>query len=293
MNNKPIITCAVTGSGNTTKKHPDIPITPKEIADSAIEAARAGAAIVHIHVRDPKTGAPSMELELYREVTERIRDSSVDVIINLTTGPGARYVPSKEDPNKSDPCSTLIHPLKRVEHIVELKPEICSLDIATMNFDDTIFVGTRLHMMEMGSAIKDAGVKPEIEVFDLGHIRLSKWLIEKGYIESPPMYQLCLGINWGADSTVEDMLHLKNQLPQGAKWGGFGIGRHEFPMVAQAALLGGNVRVGLEDNLYIKPGEFAKSNAELVNRAVSIINGIGGDVATPKEAREIIGLTRA
>ncbi|MBX6425461.1 MAG: 3-keto-5-aminohexanoate cleavage protein [Variibacter sp.] len=284
-----IITCAVTGSADTVGKHPAIPVTPEEIATSAIEAAKAGAAIVHIHVRDPKTGRQSMELAHYREVVDRIRASDVDVVINLTTGPGARFMPSAADPNVNAE-RRMATPLERVRHVLELRPEICTLDLATMNFGESAFMNTPQHLREMARLIREAGVTPELEVFDTGQVRLAHQLIAEGVLATPCMIQLCLGIAYGAPATPEAMILMRNMLPQPCVWAGFGISRMEFPMVAQAVILGGHVRVGLEDNLYIDQGVFAPSNAALVERAATIVAALGERVATPAVARKILNL---
>lgn len=290
MNRKTIITCAVTGGADTVGKHPAIPVTPAEIATAAIDAGKAGAAIAHIHVRDPKTGKPSMENALYAEVVRRIRESDSPIIINLTTGAGARFYPSDNDPRSGDPKTTLTTPARRVEHIVELKPEICSLDMGSFNFGDWVFVNTPRHLAEMACAIRAAGVKPELEVFESGQIRLAAKLMADGDIAGPALFQICLGIPWAAPATPETMIHMRDLLPAGSTWAGFGISAMEFPMVAQAVLLGGHVRVGLEDNLYLERGVLAPSNAALVERAAAIIRSLGGEVATPAEARGMLGL---
>ncbi len=290
MSRKVIVSCAVTGGGDTVKKHPGVPVTPEQIAGSVIEAGRSGAAIAHIHVRDPKTGGPSQDVALYREVVNRIRDSGSPILLNLTTGPGSRFIPSESDPRVGGPGTTMTAPLRRVEHVVELRPEICSLDVGSMNFGETGFVNIPSHLRVMAKAIAEAGVKPEIEVFEPGHVMLARKMIEDGVIARPPLFQLCLGVPWGAPSTPETMLYMRNLLPRDAMWAGFGIARQQFPMVAQAVLLGGHVRVGLEDNLYIDPGVLAPSNAALVQRAVEIIGLLGAQVASPAEARQIIGL---
>ena len=289
-----IITCAVTGSAPTTKKNPAVPVTPEEIAASAIDAAEAGAAAVHLHVRDPETGEPSTEFELYREVVQRIRDSGVDVLLNLTTGPGQRFQPSEEDPRVPGPGTNLMHPVKRVEHVLELRPELCSLDVATMNagaaMGDTVFVNTPSALRIMAAAMRDAGVKPELEVFDTGHVRLANHLIDEGYVTSPPFFQLCLGIQWGAPATAAAIRFMLDLLPEGSRWAAFGVGRDQFAMVAHSVLSGGHVRVGLEDNLYLERGVLASSNAVLVEKAVGIIELLGFSVATAVEARAILGL---
>lgn len=290
MARKVMVTCAVTGGADTAKKHPGVPVTPEQIARAAIDARKAGAAIAHIHVRDPKTGLASMDVALYREVVERIRDSGSDILINLTTGPGSRYVPSEDDPRVGGPGTTLTPPLERVRHVVELSPDICSLDVGSMNFGETGFINTPGHLRVMAKAIADAGVKPELEVFDTGHVMLARRMVEEKQIAGPPLFQICLGIPWGAPATTEAMLNMRNLLPPGSMWAGFGISRMQFPMVAQAAILGGHVRVGLEDNLYIDQGVLAPGNAALVERAVAIVESLGESIATPAEARQILGL---
>jgi uncharacterized protein (DUF849 family) len=287
-----IITCAITGAADTVGKHPAIPVTPEQIATSAIEAARAGAAIVHIHVRDPQTGGQSMEFSHYREVVERIRSSGVDVVINLTTGPGARFMPSHRDPNVNA-TRMMATPAERVRHVLELKPEICTLDLATMNFGESAFTNVPAHLREMARLIRDAGVTMELEVFDTGQVRLAHQLVGEGVLPTPCMMQICLGIAYGAPATPEAMMLMRNMLPQPCVWAGFGISRQEFPMVAQAVILGGHTRVGLEDNLYLEQGVFAPSNAALVERAVKIIEVLGERVATPAAARKILTLPGA
>ncbi len=290
MSRPVIITCALTGGAPLSGKNKAVPVSPQDIAESALGAARAGAAIVHIHVRDPKTGEPSMQFELYRETVERIRDAGVDVIINLTTGPGARFVPGDDDPNFGGAGSTLRPWPERVAHVQQLKPEVCSLDVGSMNFGERVFVNTPADLRAMAKAIRDNGTKPELEVFELGHIRLATHLVESGLVAPPPLFQICLGIPWGATATPETMLAMRNQLPAGALWAAFGIGAAQFPMTAQAVLLGGHVRVGLEDNLYLSRGMPAPSNAALVEKAVAIVEQLGEHPATVAEARGILGL---
>jgi uncharacterized protein (DUF849 family) len=291
---KTIVTCAVTGSPPTAKKNPAVPVTPEQIATACIEAAKAGAAITHIHVRDPETGLASMRLDLYREVVDRIRSSSVDVIINLTTGPGQRFAPSDDDPRVPGPGTNLTAPAIRVQHVVELRPEICSLDVATMasgdSFGGTVMMNTVKHLRIMAAAIRDAGVKPELEVFDTGHVRLACHLIETGFVERPPFFQFCLGIEWGISDSPEALAFLRSLIPPDAQWAAFGIGPREFPVVEMVAAAGGHVRVGLEDNLYLERGVLAPSNTVLVERAVTIVESSGGSVASPAEARAILGL---
>ena len=287
-----IVTCALTGAAEPSDKNRAVPVTPQDIAASAIGAAKAGAAIVHIHVRDPKTGRPSMSGELYRETVERIRETGSDVIVNLTTGPGARYIPGKDDPLTGAPGSTLRPWRDRISHVEDLKPEICSLDVGSMNFGDHVFVNTPDALQAMAEAIRANGTKPELEVFELGHIRLAKDLIERGLIAPPPLFQICLGIRWGAPATPETMLAMRDQLPPDALWASFGIGAAQFPMVAQAVLLGGHVRVGFEDNLYLAADVPAPSNAALVEKAVHLIEQLGHRAATSTEARAMLGLAR-
>ena len=293
MQRKVMISCAVTGSADTPGRNPAVPVTPQQIAQSAIDAAKAGAAIVHVHVRDLQTTRPSMELALYREVVERIRDSETDVLINLTTGPGARFVPGKEDPEKPGPGTTLRLPAERVRHVLELKPDICSLDMGSLNMGPHVFVNTPSHLEAMAVAIRDAGVLPELEVFETGHLLLAKRMIETGHIKPPGMFQICLGIAWGQPASPEAMSYMRNLLPASSPWFAFGISLHQFPMAAQAVLLGGHPRVGLEDNLYLEKGKLAPSNAALVEKAGKIIELLGDNIATPSDARQMLGLQAA
>jgi uncharacterized protein (DUF849 family) len=293
MADKIIITCAVTGSAPTPDKNPAVPVTPEEIADSALAAHEAGAAIVHLHVRDPKTRRPSLDPALYRAAVARIRASGSDVIINLTTGPGASFVPGEDDPADGRAQSKFVRPEVRVQHVEELRPEICSLDIATMNRPDRVFLNTPQHLTEMARRIKAAGVKPEIEVFDIGHIELARHLLDTGVLDSPPLFQLCLGTAFGAPARVETLIHMRDLLPDGATWAAFGISRWEMPIVAAAIQLGGHVRVGLEDNIYLERGVLAPSNAALVDKAAQIIRLVGYEVASSNEARAILGLSLA
>ena len=291
MSRPVIISCAVTGSGDTTAISPHVPVTPEQIAEEALAARGAGAAIVHIHVRDPDTGAPSRELDLYREVVERIRAEDSEGIINLTTGIGARFSPDEADPNRNA-SSGMVAPEGRMNHVLELRPEICSLDVATMNFGQHAFVNTPDHVTRIAEAVRGAGVKPELEVFDLGHVVLAKSLHEKGVFDEPPFFQLCLGVPWGAPAAPEAMLAMRDMLPDGANWSAFGVGARQFPVIAMAVASGGHVRVGLEDNLYMSKGVLAEGNAPLVERASRIVHDIGAWVASPAEAREILGLVR-
>jgi uncharacterized protein (DUF849 family) len=289
MSRPVVITCAVTGGGDTVGKHPDIPVTPEQIATAVIDSCKAGAAVCHIHVRDPETGKPTMRGDLYAEVVKRVRDSGSPVVINLTTGPGGRYMPDAEEPWKNVDPRGFRPPEERVTHVEELKPEVCSLDVATMNFGESAFVNLPQHLRVMAERIRAAGAKPELEVFDAGHVQLARKLVEEELIDAPPMFQLCLGIPWGAPATPEAMQVMKNALPEGAHWAAFGISRTQMPMVAEAVNLGGHVRVGLEDNLYLERGVFA-SNPQLVEKAASIISALGAKPAEPDEARKILKL---
>lgn len=291
MTRSVVVTCAVTGSQPSFKLHPNIPITPEQIARQAIDAASAGAAMVHLHVRDPKTGVAAGDLHLYREVSERIASSGVDVIINLTTGYGGRFVPSADNPRIADDSqSNLIGPEQRTAHIVSLRPEVCSLDVATMNFGEQVFMNTPAHLRVMADRIKAAGVKPEIEVFEPGHILLATHLIERGHLLTPAHFQFCLGIKWAMPATLESMRFMLALLPKNSTWSAFGISRYQFPMVEAAVELGGHVRVGLEDNLYLAKDVIAPDNAALVLKAVEIIKSKGHRIASAAEARAQIGL---
>lgn len=291
MNHKTILTCAVTGGDDTAPRFASVPFTPKQIADEAVDACKAGAAIAHIHVRDPETGKPSMKLEFYREVVDRIRDSGSQVIINLTTGPGARFIPSSTEMNTAVPGSNLRTPQERVQHILELKPEICSLDMGSLNFGKGALINVPAHIEEIAQGIREAGVLPELEIFDLGHMALSLDMIKRGIVDPNAIFQVVLGAPWGAPSTTESMAAMKALMPANAKWAAFGVGRSEFPMVAQSYLLGGHVRVGLEDNLYLEKGVLAPNNASLVTKARLLIETLGGNLATPNEARAMLGLS--
>ncbi|MBI1292890.1 3-keto-5-aminohexanoate cleavage protein [bacterium] len=293
MTRSVMITCALTGGAQLSDRSTHVPITPEQIASDAVAAARAGAAVVHIHVRDPASGKPSMDLALYREVVERVRAADVDVLINLTTGPGARHMPSIDDVTKSQDGSAAQTPDIRTRHIVELRPDVCSLDVATMNFGEASIVNLPSHVRHMARTIVESGVKPELEVFELGHVRLAADLVARGELPANPFFQFCLGVPWGAPASVEALLLMKSMIPAGSVWSAFGISRHQMPIVAQAALLGGHVRVGLEDNLYLRAGELSRANAPLVERAVAIVESIGFKAATPDEAREILSLRAA
>jgi uncharacterized protein (DUF849 family) len=283
------ITCAVTGSGDTVKRNPHVPVTPAEIADAALAAAAAGASIVHLHARDPETGKNSRNTALFREAVERIRERNMDVIVNLTGGNGGDLIFGADEPLKLDPNTDVVGPDERIAHIVELRPEIASLDCGSLNFDDVIYATTPSYLRRMASTMQRLGIKPEIEVFDLGHVELAKQLMSEGLIDANPHFQLCLGIKYGAPATPDAMKALRDALPRNATWSAFGIGRLQMPMVAQSILMGGNVRVGLEDNLYLDRGTVA-TNEQLVRRAVSVIELMGSRVLGPAETRTKLGL---
>lgn len=293
MREKVIITCAVTGSSPVKQRPGPVPVTPEEIARAAIEAGEAGAAIAHIHVRDPVTAKPSMKLEHYREVVERIRASGSRILINLTTGPGARYIPSPDDPLKPAAGSTLTKPDIRIAHVLALKPEICSLDIGTFNFNERVFVNTPDHLVHMAERVQAAGVLPELECFDTGFVRFGAKMIADGLIRKPALFQLVMGIRWGAEMSLESLVAMRALIPPGSNWAAFGPSRLAFPMVAQAVLAGGHVRVGMEDTYFLDKGTPAPSNAALVERAVQIIRLLGADVMSPDEARVELGLAPA
>jgi 3-keto-5-aminohexanoate cleavage enzyme len=274
--NKVIITAAVTGSRPTKEMNPAVPYTPDEIERSAIECWGAGAAIAHIHVRDPETGEPDHKLELFQEVVEHIR-GECDMLINLTTS-GLHIEGAYEEVVE-----------KRLRPVT-LKPEICSLDIGSMNFLEKVFINPPGWGEEAAKRMREHGVKPEIEVFDSGHISQALDLIERGLIEEPPLFQLCMGVKWGIEATEENLLFMKSKLPPNARWSVLGIGREQKEMITMGIQLGGNIRVGFEDNLYLRDGVLAKSNAELVEMAVDLVRKQGREVATPEEAKEMLGV---
>ncbi len=294
MNHDVIVTCAVTGAGDTTARSPHVPVTPEQIANAAIEAAKAGAAVAHIHVRDPETGQGSRDPKLFKEVVDRVRDSDTDVVINLTAGMGGDWIPSAENPAMPGPGTDMIGAEERLLHVAECQPDICSLDCGTLNFGDgdNIYISTPPTLRRMAELTREWGVKPELEVFELGHIRFARQMIEEGLIADPPMFQICLGIPWGADQSVDTMKVMKDHLPHDASWAGFGISRMQMPMAAAAVAMGGNVRVGLEDNLFLDRGVLA-TNAQLVTRVVEIIERMGGRAVTPQEARNKLRLRGA
>jgi len=295
VNYNAFITCAVTGSGNTVDKHPAIPKTPEEIANAAIDAAKAGAAIAHIHVRDPESGAPSRDPKYFAEVVERIRDSDTDVIINTTAGMGGDMVfGSGENPLPLNEKGTdMAGPLERLAHVEQCLPEICTLDCGTMNFAESDYVMTNTPGMlkTMARKVQELGVRPELEVFDTGHLVFVKELIRDGLIDDPVMIQLCMGIPYGAPDDPTTLMSMVHALPDGATFSAFSIGRNELPYVAMAVLAGGNVRVGLEDNLYLEKGVYA-SNAQLVERAATILSAMNVNILGPDQVRENLKLTK-
>lgn len=285
-----ILTCAVTGNLTQPSQTPHLPITPEQIADECLAAAEAGAAAVHIHVRDPQTGKPSMELDLYADVVRRIRQRNRELVINLTTGPGGRFVPSEDDPQQAAPGSTLCRPELRVAHVAALKPDVCSLDLNTMNSGDQVVINTPNNVRKMAQIIRDAGTLPELECFDSGDLVLAQTLIREGALPASSIYTLVTGVRYALPSSTEALLFGRSLIPAGAAWSAFGIGRWAFPIVAQAWLLGGHVRIGLEDTIYLDKGVLAPGNAALVARAREIIQHLGGTLASAREARAIWGL---
>ncbi|MEO1090780.1 MAG: 3-keto-5-aminohexanoate cleavage protein [Pseudomonadota bacterium] len=290
MHDRVIITCAVTGNITTRDQNPALPATPEEIARACLDAATEGAAIVHIHVRDPRTAAPSTDLALYREVVDRVRGANPELILNVTTGPGGRFRPSAEDPKVAAPGTTLMRPELRVEHIVELRPEICTLDLNTMNSGEDVVINTPGNVRKMAAVIGEAGVKPEIELFDTGDIQLALDLIDDGTLATPSMFSIVTGVKYGFPSSPDLLAAASRMLPPGSVWTGFGLGRMSFPMMAQSWLLGGHARVGMEDNVYLGRGVPAPDNAALVRRAREILERLGARPAKPDEAREILRL---
>ena len=287
-----LITCAITGNITKPEQTPYLPVTPEQIANECLASAEAGAGAVHIHVRDPATGRPCMELEHYRDVVDRIRKRNKELVINLTTGPGGRFVPDATDPKQYAPGTTLVAPEKRVEHIAIIKPDICSLDLNTMNSGADVVINTPRNVRIMAKVMRDSGVKPELEIFDSGDLHLARDLIADGTLEGPGMWTFVLGVKYGFAATPETLLYARNLLPQGAIWSAFGLGRSEFPMVAQSWLYGGHVRVGMEDNIFLEKGVLAQSNAELVAKAVDIIKQLGGQVASAVQTRDMLNLRK-
>lgn len=290
MARKTILTAAITGNLMTPEISPHLPVTPKQIARQALDAASAGAAIVHLHVRDPKTAKGSMRLDLYTELVERIRAENTDVLLNLTTGEGGRFIPSENDPKVAAEGSTLCAPEKRVAHVEALQPEICTLDFNTMWSGQASVINSPRNLEIMAERIYAAGVKPEIEIFDSGDLHMVKDFVARGIIKTPLMVQMVLGVRFGAVANPATMAYLVSQLPNNTQWAAFGIGRAAFPMLAQAWLLGGHIRIGMEDTAHIAKGEHCESNSQLVGKAARIITDLGGALANTDEAREILGL---
>lgn len=291
MNRTVMITCALTGAGDTVGKSEHVPVTPEQIAESGIAAARAGATIVHVHVRDPETGKGSRKVELYAEAVQRIRDSGVDVIINTTAGMGGDLYLDPQQPTSFVEGTDLVNGVERLAHVGEVMPDICTLDCGSLNFGEgsLVYVSTPDILRDGAKRIQELGVRVEMEVFDTGHLWFANQLVEEGLIDAPPMYQLCMDIPYGAPADPSLLAAMVNKLPEGAVWTSFALGRMQMPWVAQSVLLGGHVRVGLEDNLYLSKGVKA-TNAQLVERARTIIEAMGASVATPDQGREILDL---
>ncbi|MEU7448513.1 MULTISPECIES: 3-keto-5-aminohexanoate cleavage protein [Streptomyces] len=291
MTENVIITCALTGAGDTVRKSPHVPVTPEQIARNAVEAAAAGAAVVHIHVRDPETGGPSRDPKLYREVVERIKETGTDIVINLTAGMGGDLVIDPDDPLTHLPGTDLVGGLERLPHVEDLLPDICTLDCGSLNFGDgsNLYVSTPDMLRAGARRIQELGVRPELEIFDTGQLWFAKQLLAEGLLDDPTVFQLCMGVPWGAPADPGVLQSMVNMLPDDARWASFALGRMQMPWVAQSILLGGHVRVGLEDNLYLGKGNKA-TNAQLVERAVTLTESIGARVATPDEARATLGL---
>lgn len=285
MTKPTILTCAVTGNLTKPEQTPYLPITPSHIAEECLAAAEAGAAAVHIHVRDPGTGAPSMDIELYGQVVDVLRRHNPSLVINLTTGPGGRFVPREDEPSVAGPGTTLLAPERRVRHVAELRPDVCSLDLNTMNSGDQVVMNTPANVRRMAAVVRDAGTVPELECFDSGDLVLAQKLTGDGVLEGPGLYSLVLGVRYALPYSHEALAFARSLLPAGAQWSAFSIGRHAFPALAQTFLLGGNVRIGLEDTIHLESGVLAKSNAHLVAKARRIVEDLGGRLATPAEAR--------
>ena len=293
MSNKVFISCAVTGSGDTAGKHPDLPKTPEQIAEASIEAAKAGAAIAHIHDREDD-GTPSRSLELYKEVIDRIRSSDTDVILNLTTGMGGDLdIGQGKNPLEFGPMTDMANVMERIANAEQFLPEICTLDAGTLNFGDSsvITVNTPNDLRKAAKKLQEIKVKPEIEAFDLGNMWFGSQIYKEGLLSDPPLFQMCLGIPWGAPATISAMQAMKDIMPEEGVWSGFAISKNEMPFVAQTVLMGGNPRVGLEDNLYLSKGKLA-TNAQLVEKAIRIIDELGYSPMTPAETREKLKLVK-
>ena len=293
MLDKVVITCAVTGNLTRPDQTPHLPITPEEIAEACLGAAEAGAAVAHIHVREPGSGAPSMKLEYYQDVIARIRARNRNLILNITTGPGGRFVPSKDDPKIADAGTTLMNPEERVAHITALKPDICTLDLNTMNSGAQVVINTPGNVRRMAKVIRAAGVKPEIELFDSGDIALLHDLLADGTLSGPALTSFVMGVKYGFQPSPETVLYARGLLPPGAHFTAIGIGRSTFPMVAQSVLAGGHARTGIEDGVYLERGVLAPSNAAMVEKARRIVEEIGAQIATPAEARALFDLPSA
>jgi len=294
MNQKVILTCAVVGENQYNQAHPNFPITPQQIADAALEAEQAGASAVHLHVRDPQTGVGSRDPDLFLDMATRVRDNGVKAVMNITCGGGGRFCPDPINESRGGPGTDIATAEERYKHIEMCLPEVCSLDVCTQNQMDGgesyVYLNTEYTLRKMAKRFQELGVKPELEVFAPGDVLLANKMLEEGLFDSPPMFQIVMGTRWGLPATPETLIYMKSLLPKGAVWAAFGIARMQMPIVAQATLLGGNVRVGLEDNLYLSRGVFA-TNGQLVERARTIIESMGYEVATPDEARQIMGLS--
>lgn len=287
-NKKTVLTCAVTGAVTSREQTQHLPVTPEEIATSALESAEAGAAIVHIHVRDVITGRPSMDLELYRDTVDRIKKHNTEVLINLTTGPGASFIPDLQRIEIAGKGTTVFSAEKRVKHIQIIKPDLCSLDFNTMNqAGDGIRLNHKKIVKQMLHLIQESGTKPEIEIFGSGDFMLAREYVKEGLVKGNPLWQFALGVKYGFECTPEAVNYYQSMLPENSLWSAFGIGKEQMPIVANTWLLGGHVRVGLEDNIYLEKGVLAKTNAELVTKAIRIIKDLGGEIATCDEARKI------
>lgn len=288
---KTVVTAAITGAGTRPEDTPHLPITPEQIATSSLECAEAGAAVVHIHVRDLETGKPTIALELYQDTVDRIKKYNKDVIINLTTGPGAFWIPSKDNLKNGGDGSVMLSADTRIRHIESIKPDICSIDFNTMHqAGDGIRINHRRIAQEMVKRVQAVGCKPELEIFDSGDFRIAQEFLADGIIEHPPLWQFAMGIKYGWEATPETLDYARRQLPQGAVWSAFGISKMQMPIVAQSWIYGGHVRVGLEDNIYLEKGVLAKTNAELVTKAIRIVKDLGGQIANYQEAREAFNL---
>lgn len=296
MSRKIILTCAVVGENAFNPAHPAFPVTPQQIADAALEAEQAGASVVHLHVRDPATGHGSRDPDLFLDMATRVRENGVRAVMNVTCGGGGILRPDPADESRAGPGSDVAPAEERVRHIEMIRPELCSIDVSTQNqmdgATDYVYLNTPHTLRKMARRFQELGVKPEIEVFAPGDLLLANQMLAEGLFDAPPMYQFVMGTKWGLPATPETMLYMRGLLPPGALWSAFGIARMQMPMMAQAVLLGGNVRVGLEDNLYLSRGIFA-TNGQLVARARSVIEALGHQVATPEEARDMLGLARA